>query len=94
MEQKFLTEKQHEIIGRLESVLKEAEENKIGFVYDCSDHSMSAFNAENVEDRYAGLTKEDESDKEMDWDMASYIENINMDYFDSGYNNCYIKFAE
>lgn len=94
MKQKVLTEKQHEILGRLESILKEVNENNIGFVFDESDSSLSAFNAENVELQYCGRSQEYDNDKEMDWDSASFIENFKADYFDSGFHTYFLHFKE
>ena len=94
MKQKVLTEKQHEILGRLESVLKEANENKIGFVYDCGDNSLTAYNAENVIKDYCGRYKEDVSDEKIDWDSASIIENFNADWFDNGFDDYYLHFND
>ena len=94
MKQKVLTEKQHEVLGKLEAVLKEAKENNIGFVYDCGDNSLTAFNAENVNESYCGRNPERDSDKRIDWDSTSVIENFNADWFDNGFDNYYLNFDE
>lgn len=91
--QKFLTEKQHEILGRLEAVLKEANDNNIGFVFDQSDCTLSAFNAENVNLMLCGRCGE-EDDVPMDWDFASFVENFNADYFHSSYDKYYLSLEE
>ena len=96
MKQKVLTEKQHEILGRLEAVLKEANENKIGFVFDNADRSLTAYNSENVELAYMAepITKEYEEDEEIDWDSASIIENFKADDFNSEFSGYYLHFPE
>lgn len=92
MEQLVLTPEQHEVLGRLEAVLKEAKQQNIGFVYDLCDGSVTAYNNANSFEQYAGIHKEDDTDEKMDWDSASIIENISMDYFDSGMQDFYLKF--
>ena len=96
MKQKVLTEKQHEILGRLETVLKEAKENKIEFVYDWGDDTLTAFNAENVESSYYGNeeTKECKDDVKIDWDSASLIENFQADCFNNNWHDYYLHFSE
>ena len=94
MKQKVLTEEQHEVLGRLEAVLKEAKENHIGFVFDEDDCSLTAFNAENVNIAYCGRYRESENDERIDWDSSSIVENFNADYFNSGYDSYYLNFDE
>ena len=94
MKQKVLTEKQHEVLGRLEAILKEAQENHIGFVFDEDDCSLTAFNAENVELSYCGRSQEYDNDEKIDWDSASIIENFNADYFNSGWDTYFLHFKE
>lgn len=96
MKQKLLTEKQREVLGRLEAILKEAQENNIGFIFDYADDSLTAYNKENVDFGYFGesLTKEYEEDIVIDWDSTSIIEYFKADYLDSNYNNFYLHFKE
>ena len=94
MKQKVLTEKQHEVLGRLESILKEAKENKIGLVFDEDDCSLTAFNAENVELSYCHHCQEYDNDEKIDWDSASIIKNFNADNFNSGFDTYYLHFKE
>ena len=94
MKQKVLTEKQHEVLGRLESILKEARENNIGFVFDEDDYSLTAFNAENVNMPYSGRNAEDTGDEEIDWDSCSIIENFNADSFNNQFDRYYLNFNE
>ena len=94
MKQKVLTANQHEVLGRLEAILKEAQENNIGFVFDEDDCSLSAFNAENVELSYCGRNSESDNDEKIDWDSSSIIENFNADYFNNAYDNYYLHFKE
>ena len=95
MEQKSLTEKQHEIIGRLEKLLKEAQENKILFVCDSADCSLSAFNGENVEDFYQYYGKpENDSEEKIDWDSTSMLENILVESFNSNIDDIVLVFSE
>lgn len=96
MKQKVLTEKQHEVLGRLEAVLKEVTENNIGLIYDYADDSLTAYNEENVDFGYFGesLTKEYEEDVEIDWDSASIVKNFKGNYLDSNYYKFYLHFKE
>ena len=94
MKQKVLTEKQHEILDRLESVLKEAIENNIGFLFDEDDCSLTAFNAENVNIPYSGRSKESDNDERIDWDSSSIIESFRADYFNNNFDNFYLHFEE
>lgn len=94
MKQKELTEKQHEVLGRLEAILKEAQENHIGFVFDEDDCSLTAFNAENVELSYCGRSQDSDNDEEIDWDSASIIENFKADYFNCGWDTYFLHFKE
>lgn len=94
MKQKVLTEKQHEVLGKLEAVLKEAKENNIGFVYDCGDCSLSAFNAENIDVCFCGRYKESDNDEKVDWDSVAMIQNFKVDYFDSGFDDFYLHFND
>lgn len=94
MKQLVLTEVQHELLGRMERLFKEAKEKDISFVYDISDGSLTAFNSANVSDFYAGRegSKEDYDDEEIDFDSCSIIENASIDYVDYAIQNCYLKF--
>jgi hypothetical protein len=96
MKQKVLTEKQHEVLGRLEAILKEAQENNIGFVYDNADGTLTAYNEENVDYGYNAepRTKEYEEDVKIDWDSASIIKNFNANYFNCSYDEYYLHFKE
>ena len=94
MKQKVLTEKQHEVLGRLETILREAKENKIGFVFDEDDYSLTAFNAENVSMPYSGRNAEDIGDEQIDWDSCSIIENFYADSFNCQFDSYYLKFEE
>ena len=94
MKQKVLTEKQHEVLGRLEAILKEAQENHIGFVCDEGDCTLTAFNAENVDFSLCGCDCTNENEEQIDWDSASIIENFNADYFNSNYDKYYLHFNE
>lgn len=91
MKQKALTEKQHEIIGRLEKLLKEADNNGIKFVYDIADLSLTAFNGENVSESYSYYGK-DEGGELMDWDSASILEDVVIDSFNSNIEDYYLVF--
>ena len=91
MKQKVLTEKQHEIIGRIEKLLKEADENGIKFVYDIADLSLTAFNGENVSDFYSYYGK-DENGNLMDWDSASILEDVVIESFNSNVEDFYLVF--
>ena len=84
MKQKVLNEKQHEILGRLEKVLKEASENNISFIYDTMDCSLLAYNNENVEDYgpYGHFPKKDEA-VSIDFEKCTTVKNFNCDYTDS-----------
>ena len=94
MKQLVLTEEQHELLGRMERLFKEANEKDISFVYDISDGSLTAFNSANVSDFYAGRegSKEDYDDEEIDFDSCSIIENASVDYVDYARQNYYLKF--
>lgn len=94
MKQKELTEKQHEILGRLEAVLKEANENNIGFVFDEDDCSLTAYNAENVNIPYSGRYCESENDEKIDWDSASILKNFKCDYLNIQFDDFYLHFEE
>ena len=92
MKQLVLTEEQHELLGRMERIFKEAKEKDISFMYDINDGSLTAFNSANVCDFYAGRNKEDDDDKEIDFDSCSIIENASIDYVDYARQNYYLKF--
>ena len=87
MKQKQLTDEQRDVLKRLEVIFKEAEEKKIGFVYDREDGSLSAYNNNGIVCTYAGRNKEEESDEYLDWDNCSIVTYI--DYFDS-LDQCYL----
>ncbi len=92
MKQLVLTEEQHELLGRMERIFKEAKEKDISFVYDISDGSLTAFNSANVSDFYAGRDKEDYEDEEIDFDSCSIIESASIDYTDYARQTYYLKF--
>jgi len=102
MKQLVLTEEQHELLGRMERIFKEAKEKDISFVYDISGESLTAFNSANVSDFYAGRegsfyagrkgSKEDYDDEEIDFDSCSIIENASVGYVDYARQNYYLKF--
>ena len=92
MKQKELTEKQREIIGRLEAVLEDANNNQIGFVYDTDDCSLTAFNIENVFVGYAGRTPEIDGDERLDFDYTHPVMNFNADHFNSFFDDFYLNF--
>lgn len=91
MEQKELTEKQKEIIRKIESILKEAQDNKILFLFDSADCSVSAFNGENVEDYYAAYyEKPKEWESKFDWDFAYVLDGFYMEQCNSNIEDVYI----
>ena len=92
MKQKVLTEKQSEIISRLEEVLKEAQENDIAFVFDEDDCTLTAYNAENVNIPYCGRYSESENDEKMNWDISHVVGNFVADYFNTGFDDFYLNF--
>lgn len=92
MRQRVFTEEQHELLGRLEQIFKEAKEKDISFVYDIGDGSLTAFNSQNIPDYYAGKRKEDDTDEKIDWETSSIIENASIDYFDGYLQDYYLKF--
>ena len=94
MKQLTLTEGQHELLGRMERLFKEAKEKDISFVYDISDGSLTAFNSANVSDFYAGREgrKEDEDDEEINFDLCCHVDNASIDYVDYARQNYYLKF--
>ena len=94
MKQKVLTKKQHEIIGRLEALLNEANENNIGFVFDEDDYTLTAYNAENVNIPYSGRWRDSNDDEEIDWDSASIVENFKCDSFNNQFDRYYLHFEE
>ena len=93
MKQKELTEQQMNCLNVLKEALETCKKNNIGFVYDNDDCSMSAFNAENVNDFYCGLHGEDDGDELMNWDLVEIVD-VKMDFFDSGMQNLYLNFEE
>ena len=93
MKQKELTEGQKFCLEMLNAALKVCKQSGIGFVYDTNDCSVSAFNAENLADLYGGRDREDEADALMDWDLVEAV-STEMDFFDSGMQNYYLKFKE
>lgn len=94
MKQKELTTEQKEVLARLGNILTEAQEKKIGFVFDEDDCTLNAFNAENVNIAYCGRSQESDNDERMNWDYAEYIVGFNCDYFNSGFDNYYLNFNE
>lgn len=91
MKQKPLSDKQREVLERLEAVLKEAEDADLKFVYNQNDGSVTAFNGEDVCECYTGRDPEDD-DEEVDWDAAKFVgEHHWMDYFDSSMQYYYLK---
>ena len=93
MKQKELTEKQKEILNRLNAVLDEAVDAQIGFVYDNDDFTLSAYNNENVIDGYAGRKPEEENDTLMNWDEV-FIISKRFDYFDNAMQSYYLHFTD
>ena len=94
MKQKELTEKQKEILVRLECALQDANDNNIGFLFDEDDCSLTAFNAENVNIPYSGRSKESDNDERIDWDSSSIIGSFRADYFNNNFDNFYLHFEE
>ena len=93
MKQKVLTEKQKEILGRLERILEEAKENGIGLIYDTADETLTAYNAENVEDCYATYCSPwGENEKKFDWDSASIVENFYADCCNTNIEDVHVAF--
>lgn len=94
MKQLPLTEKQQNLLAQMNDLFKKAHEEDLGFIYDISDGSLTAFNSANVPDFYAGREghKEDEDDEEIDFDSCSIIENASIDYVDYARQNYYLKF--
>ena len=93
MKQKVLTEKQHEILGRLEKILEEAKENGIGLIYDTADETLTAYNAENVEECYTDyFSPWWENEEKFDWDSASIIENFHADCCNTNVDNVRVAF--
>lgn len=94
MGQLELTEKQKEILKRLNDVVQEALEAKIGFVYDLDDYSLNAYNASNQSERYAGR------DSRTGYDFAllyggNFSQMINtygfVDYYDGSMESYFVK---
>lgn len=92
MKQKALTTEQLEVLKKLNSVLCEARNNGIEFVYDISDGSVSAFNCSSVNCIYSGRNPESHTDEEMDWELCEPIGSI--DYCDMARQNLYLNFEE
>lgn len=90
MKQNVLTEEQHKVLGELEKVFKKAKELNIGFVYDASDESLTAYNSENISLGGVG----DDDSKGIDWDSCSIIENADIDWCDTNYGSFYVEFNE
>ena len=93
MKQKELTEKQKEILNRLNTVLDDAVDAQIGFVFDNDDCTLSAYNNENVIDGYAGREPEEENDEIMNWDEV-FIISKRFDYFDNAMQTYYLHFND
>jgi hypothetical protein len=91
MKQLALTEAQHSVIAKLNSVLKEANDLNIGLVLDEADRTLTAFNSENVAEGYTGTCPE-EGGEEMNWDVCEVLNDSNIDYFNSHYNNYHLNF--
>ena len=91
-----LTDEQRDVLKRLEAIFKVAEERHIGFVFDYSDNSLSAYNNENIDCCYNETSihrKEDESDRLMDWSNVEEV-NATIDCFISDTQYYFIKFKE
>lgn len=93
MKQKVLNEKQHEILKRLEKVLKEASENNISFIYDTADGTITAYNNEGVADYGAFGIQPDNGDfVAFDWESGSMIECNMIDWLNSDIEQYYLSF--
>lgn len=95
MEQLKLTQKQQEILKRLDQAVKEAIEARIGFVYDIDDMSVNAYNASNVKSGYAGRVVEDEDDCELNFYASRLTHMVGeqrfCDYYDGCMQSYYLK---
>ena len=91
MKQKDLTKEQYEVFEKMNELFKEARAKGVGFIFDNDDCTLSLYNAENIEDSYAGREKEDDADELMNWDVV-YVIDDRMDYFDSGMQSYYLHF--
>lgn len=94
MEQLKLTDKQKEILKRLDGVIQEAVEAKIGFVYDLDDQTVNAYNASNADDSYAGRLPENEDDCELNFyenTLTHVVCSKFLDYYDGGMQSYYLK---
>ena len=94
MKQKDLTTEQKDVLARLSSILAEANEKKIGFVFDEGDCTLMAYNAENVNLDYCGRSQESDNDERINWDLAEYVSDFRCDCFNSGFDVYYLNFDE
>ena len=94
MKQLPLTERQQNLLAQMNDLFKKAHEEDLGFIYDISDGSLTAFNSANVSDFYAGgeNRKEDEDDEEILFDICYHVDNASIDYVDYARQNYYLKF--
>lgn len=93
MKQKILTDKQNEILRKLGAILKEADENNIHFIYDIADNTITAYNAENVEDDLITHTMPGNEYTLIDWDASSIVDNIYLPHFHSDFDDLYLAFV-
>ena len=93
MEQLKLTDKQKEILKRLDGVIQEAVETKIGFVYDLEDQTVNAYNASNANESYAGSLPENEDDCELNFykNTLTHVCSKFLDYYDGRMQSYYLK---
>lgn len=94
MKQKVLTEKQKEILQRLELVINEAIENNIGFIFDDEDCSVTAYNAENITSTdYVENCEDCENFAEIDW-FKCHVMSSRLDRFDSNFSKLGVVFEK
>lgn len=94
MKQRILTERQRNLLTQINELFKKAHEEDLGFIYDISDGSLTAFNSANVSDFYTGREgrKEDKDDEEINFDLCYQVDNASVDYVDYARQNYYLKF--
>lgn len=92
MEQKKLTQEQLDLVSELESLFVKCTAMDIGFIFDTSDWSLSAFNTKNIQIGYASPRHCNETDKELDWDYCTRINNVCIDCMDTNYDKYFIEF--
>ena len=94
MGQLELTEKQKEILKRLNDVVQEALEAKIGFVYDLDDYSLNAYNASNKAESYVGRDSITDNDFALLYG-GNFSQMINtngfVDYYDGSMESYFVK---